>query len=144
MALITYVVAADEDEYAAVGESMQPLDEWSGIDGRGIDTSKVTMLHCLITGDGYDLSLSFHEPAYVADGGVIVVRLAERVLEKLAAYDDEILAQLAEELAATEDFEMEAWTVEDVHALLTEFAQLARLAESQGQSLLVWMCPMQS
>lgn len=144
MALITNIVAADEDEYVALGESMRPLDEWSGIDGRGLDTAKVTMLHCLVTGDQYDLSLTHHEPAYVAEEGAIVVRVADRVLDKLAAYDDEMLAHLAEELAATEDFEIEAWSVEDVHTLLVECAQLARLAESQGQSLFVWMHPAQA
>ena len=144
MALITYFVAADEDEYAAVAESMCPLDEWSGIEGKGLETTKITMLHCLVTGDEYDLSLSLHEPACVGEEGAIVVRVADRVLEKMAAYDAEILSQLAEELAATEVFEIEAWSVEDVHALLSELAGLARLAESQGQALFAWLCPSQA
>ena len=144
MALITYFVAADEDEFAAVAESMCPLDEWSGIEGKGLDTTKITMLHCLVTGDEYDLSLSLHEPACVAEEGTVVVRVADRVLEKMAAYDVEILSQLAEELAATEVFEIEAWPVEDVHALLVQLAGLSRLAESQGQALFAWMYPGQA
>jgi hypothetical protein len=141
LALITYFVAADEDEFAAVAESMCPLDEWSGIEGKGLDTTKITMLHCLVTGDEYDLSLSLHEPACVAEEGTIVVRIAERVLEKMAAYDAEILSQLADELAATEVFEIEAWPVEAVHTLLIDLAGLARLAESQGQALFAWLYP---
>ena len=141
MALITYFVAADEDEFAAVAESMCPLDEWSGIEGKGLDTTKITMLHCLVTGDEYDLSLSLHEPACVAEEGTLVVRIAERVLEKMAAYDAEILSQLADELAATEVFEIEAWPVEAVHTLLIDLAGLARLAESQGQALFAWLYP---
>ncbi len=144
MALITYFVAADENEFVAVAESMCPLDEWSGIEGKGLDTTKITMLHCLVTGDEYDLSLTLHEPACVAEEGTVVVRIADRVLEKMAAYDVEVLSQLAEELAATEVFEIEAWPVEDVHALLVELAGLARLAESQGQALFAWMCPGQA
>ena len=62
----------------------------------------------------------------------------------MAAYDVEILSQLAEELAATEVFEIEAWPVEDVHALLVDLAGLARLAESQGQALFAWMYPGQA
>jgi hypothetical protein len=73
-----------------------------------------------------------------------VVRVADLVLEKLATYDDEALAQLAQELAATEDFEIEEWLVDDVHALLMQCAQLARLADSQGQSLFFWMYAEQS
>ncbi len=144
MAAITNIIAADEEEYAAVGESMCPLDEWSGIDGRGLDTVKIAMLHCLVTGDEYDLALSLHEPAHVAEGGAIVVRVADRVLSKLAAYDADVLMHVAEELAATEDFEREEWAVEDVKSLLIELAGLARLADSQAQSLFVWMYPSQT
>jgi hypothetical protein len=141
LALVTNIVAADEDDFMAVGESPRPLDEWSGIEGQGLDTAKVTMLHCLVTGDEYDIALSLHEPVYVAETGAIVLRVADGVLDALAAQDDDTVAQLAEELAATEDFEMESWSTEDVHSLLMEFAGLARLAESQGQALFVWMLP---
>ena len=141
MALVTNIVAADEDEFVAVGESMRPMDEWSGIEAPGLDTEKITMLHCLVSGDEYGVALSLHEPVYVAETGAIVLRVADSVVEKLAAYDDEALAYLAEELAATEDFEIEAWAKEDVHALLSEIAGLARLADSQGQALFVWMHP---
>lgn len=143
MAPVTNIVAADEDEYAAVGESSRPLDEWSGIDGKGLDTAKITMLHCLVTGDPYDMALTLHEPAYVNEEGAIVLRMADRVLQKLAGYDAEILAQLAAELAATEDFEAEEWPVDDVYSLLSELAGLARLADSQEQALFVWMHPAQ-
>jgi hypothetical protein len=138
---ITNIIAADEDDYAAVGESMRPLDEWSGIDGCGLDTAKVTMLHCLVTGDDYDLSLTLHEPSYVAEGGAVVLRLADRVLQKLAIFNEGALGELSTELAATVDFENEQWSVDDVHALLSELAGLARLAESQDQSLFVWIHP---
>ncbi|MFZ2852556.1 MAG: hypothetical protein WAZ34_00405 [Rhodocyclaceae bacterium] len=141
MALVTNIVAADEDEFIAVGESMRPMDEWSVIDGLGLDTAKVTMLHCLLTGDEYGVALALHEPVYVAESGVIVLALAGSVVDRLAALDDEVLAQLAEELAATEDFEIDEWSAEHVLALLVELAGLARLAESQGQALFVWMHP---
>lgn len=141
MALVTNIVAADEDDFAAVGESMRPFDEWSGIEAPGLDTAKITMLHCLASGDEYSAALSLYEPVYVAETGAIVLRIADYVLEKLAAYDDEALAYLAEELAATEDFEAEAWVTADVQALLQELAGLARLAEAQGQALFVWMHP---
>lgn len=144
MALVTNIVAADEDEFAAVGESMRPMDEWSGIEALGLDTAKITMLHCLVSGDVYDVALSLHEPVYVGDAGAIVLRIAGGVVDRLATHDADTLLDLAVELAATEDFEIEAWPVEDVHALLIELAGLARLAESQGQALFVWMYPEQA
>lgn len=144
MALVTNIVAADEDEFAALGESMRPMDQWSGIEGQGLDTAKITMLHCLASGDEYNVALSLYEPVYVAETGAIVIRIADGVVEKLAAYDDEMLVQFSEELAATEDFEIEAWLPENVHSLLVELAGLARLADSQGQALFVWMHPEQA
>ena len=144
MALVTNIVAADEDEFVAVGESLSPLEQWSGIEAPGLDTAKVTMLHCLVSGDQYDAALILHEPVYVAESGAIVLRIALGVVDKLAAYDDEALLAIGEVLAATEDFENEAWATDDVQSLLAEIAGLARLAESQGQGLFVWMLPEES
>lgn len=144
MALVTHIVAADEDVFAAVGESLRPMDEWSGIEAPGLDTAKITMLHCLVSGDEYSVALSLYEPVYVAETGAIVLHIADSVVAKLAAYDDEILLHLAAELAATEDFEVEEWATDTVHFLLSEIAGLARLADSQGQALFVWMHPGQS
>lgn len=144
MALVTNIVAADEDEFVAVGESMSPLEQWSGIEAPGLDTAKITMLHCLVSGDQYDAALILHEPVYVAESGAIVLRIALGVIDKLAAYDDEALLAIGEELAATEDFEREAWAAGDVQSLLAEIAGLARLAESQGQGLFVWLLPEES
>jgi hypothetical protein len=37
---------------------------------------------------------------------------------------------------------MEQWEAEDVQALVMDLADLARLADSQGQALFVWMHPL--
>ena len=143
MEILVNIVAAEEDEIASVGESLQPLEEWSGITQRGLDTAKVVMLHCLLTGDELDLALSLYEPVYVAEeSGTVVLRLADEALQQLAGYDEEALERMGEELAATEEFEMEQWDEEDVLALVMDLADLARLAEAQGQMLLVWMHPL--
>ena len=142
MGLLTNIVAAEEDEYAAIGESLRPVDEWSGIERRGIDTAKVATLHCLLTGEEFEEAISAYEPVYVADEGAVVLRLADEVMERLATLDEEALELVASELAATEEYEMEQWEPEDVQALVMDMAELARLAESQGQVLFVWMHPL--
>lgn len=142
MGILTNIVAADEDEYESIGEAVRPVDEWSGIEKRNIDTAKIVTLHCLLTGDEFELTASLYEPVYVSGEGALVLRVADEVLERLAFLDEDALERVAEELAATEEFEMEQSTAEDVQALVMDLAELARLAESQGQVLFVWMHPL--
>jgi hypothetical protein len=143
MGLLVNIVCADEDEIESVGYSAQPLDEWSGIEVRDVDTGKWATLHCLLTGDDFEEALAAYEPAFAADEA-LVLRLPDAVTEKLAAYDEEALELVGEELAATEEFELAAWPQEDVQAFLVELGNLAQLAESQGQILLVWMHPLRT
>ncbi|WP_301103467.1 hypothetical protein [Propionivibrio sp.] len=139
MEIVTNIVAADDDEFTAVGESTCPLDEWSGIETPGLDTVKIATLHCLLTGDSLQMALDIYEPVYVAASETVILRIADELLEKLVALDDDALDNVASELAATEEFESGQWHVEDVLAQLTELAELAQLAESQGQVLFVWI-----
>ena len=141
MGILTNIIAADEDEAEAIGESARPVEEWSGIERRSIDTAKIATLHCLLTGDEFDQAVGAYEPVYVADEGAVVLRIADEVMEKLATLEEEMLERVAEELAATEEFEMEDWDAEEVQALVMDLADLARLADSQGQVLFVWMHP---
>ena len=141
MEIVTNIIAAEEDESVAVGESSCPLDQWSGIDASGLDTIKIATLHTLLTGDSLQMALDLYEPVHVAENETIVLRVAYDLVEKLAELDEEGLENVAGELAATEEFESEQWHVEDVLAQLTELAELAQLAESQGQVLFVWMAP---
>jgi hypothetical protein len=142
LGILTNIVAAEEDEYAAIGESLRPVDEWSGIERRGIDTAKIATLHCLLTGDEFEEALGGYEPVYSGDEGALVLRVADEVMERLATLDEEALELVAAELAATEEYEMEQWEPEDVQALVMDLADLARLAESQDQVLFVWMHPL--
>ena len=142
MAILTNIVAAAEDEFESVGESLRPVDEWSGVEKRGIDTAKIAIFHCLLTGDELDQALGRYEPVYVGGEGAVVLQIADEFLDKLASFEDEALERVAEELAATEEFEMEQWDADEVLDLVTELADLARLAEAQGQVLFVWMHPL--
>ncbi len=142
MGILTNIIAAEEDEIESIGESLRPVDEWSGLERRDIDTGKIATLHCLLTGDEYEEALSAYEPIYAGDEGVLILRLADEATERLASLEEDALDEVAAELAATEEFEREHWDVEEVHALVMELANLARLADSQGQQLYVWMHPL--
>ena len=143
MSILANIVAAEEEEVEAVGLSQHPVDEWSGIEARDIDTAKIATLHCLLTGEGFADVVSAYEPVYMAgDEGAIVVRIPDEVVEILAGFDEEALERVGEELAAAEEFEIQGWPVEQVQSLVTELSELARLAESQGQAMFVWMHPL--
>lgn len=142
MGLLTNIIAAEEDEFAAIGESLHPLEEWSGLERRDIDTAKIATLHCLLTGDELEQALYAYEPLYVGVEGAIVLRLADEVVDKLASLDEDALEQVGAELAATEEFEMEQWDTDEVLDMVLELAELAQLAQSQEQSLFVWIHPL--
>ncbi len=140
--ILTHIVAAEEDEAAAIGESLQALNEWSGIEKRGIDTAKIVALHCLLTGDDFDFAAACYEPVYGSDEGALVLRLADEAQEKLTRLDEDAIERVAEELAATEVFEIEQWDADEVTELVMELAELAMLADSQGQVLFIRMYPL--
>ena len=145
MSVLTQFIAAEEDEIEAIGESLNPIDEWSGLQMRDVDTAKIATLHCLLTGDLFDDAVAHYEPVYVsATEGALVLRLADGLTERLAALDDEVLDDVALELAASEEFEYADWDSEAIGAMLADLAGLARLAESQGQTLLVWLHPLRT
>lgn len=143
MGILTNIVTADEDDIEAVGLSQHPIEEWSGIEAREIDTAKIVAIHCLLSNDSLEEAFSAYEPVYVADeDSAIVIRIPDEIVEKLAELDEEQLENVGAELAATEEFEIMGWPVEEVQALLSELAALAHTAESDGQTLLVWMHPL--
>lgn len=142
MGILTNIVAADPEDVAAIGESLQPLEEWSGIERRDIDTAKIATLHTLLTGDDMDQALYLYEPVYAGGEGALVLRIADDVVDKLASLDEDALSHVAEELSATEEFELEQWDTDEVEDMVMELAELAQLAQSQEQSLFVWMHPM--
>lgn len=142
MGILTNIIAAEEDEFAAIGESLHPLEEWSGIERRDMDTAKIATLHCLLTGDELEQAFYLYEPVYVGVEGALVLRLTDEVVDKLATLDEEALERVAEELSATEEYELEQWDADEVQDMVMELAELAQLAQSQGQTLFVWMHPL--
>lgn len=145
MGILTNIIAAEDDEVEAIGDSLQPVDEWSGISLRDVSIAKIATLHSLLTGDLFDDAAALCEPIYISPAeGALVLRLTEELKERLAELEDEALEAVATELAATEEFEMAGWDEEAVGEMLADLADLARLAETQGQTLFVWMHPLRT
>ena len=141
MEFLTCVVAAEEDEYPDIAQSNTPLNEWSGIESPGLDTTKVATLHSLLTGDPLQLALDLYEPVFVAEGDdeTLVLRIEAELFEELTLLDEESLENVVDELMATDVYEHDGSDPEDVLTFLTALSELAQLAESQGQTLFVWI-----
>ena len=135
MRFLTHIIAADAEDLAAIAVAADPLGNWSGIEAPGFDTIKFALLHSLLTGDPLHTALERYQPICTVADETIVLHLSDLVVEKLASFDEDALRAMAGELAATQDFENEQWSTESVLARLGEFAELAQLAESQGQTL---------
>ena len=95
-----------------------------------------------MTEDEFGQALSRYEPIYVSGEGALVLRLADEAVEKLAELDENGLERVGEELAATEEFELESWDADEVQDMVMALAELAQLAESQGQNVFVWLHPL--
>ena len=119
--IVTHIVAADDDEYQAVGDSINPLDEWSGIEAPRLDTIKIATLHSLLTGDPLQVALDLYEPVYVAENETVVLRIADELMEKLATLDEDELENVA----------------------IDGHGDGLGHVDAQRQALFVWMCLLQ-
>ncbi len=145
MALLTNIIAAEEDELAAISESIDPIAEWSGLALRDFTIPKIATLHCVLTGDLLDDAYVLYEPSHFSEiEGAIVLRFAGELLDRLAGLEEDALAAIVEELLATEEFEDAGWDEEEVSDMLNGLVDLARLAESQGQILVAWLHPLRT
>lgn len=141
MEITTRILVADEDAYTEIGEAISPLNEWSGIEIPNFDPVKLATLHALLTHDPLPMALDFYEPIFSVFGDyeTLIFRVADELTERLAQLDEDSLESMAVELAATEAFEDSYMDNDDVFAHLSAFAELAQLADSQGQVLFASM-----
>ena len=145
MSFLVNIVTADEEEVEAVGLSQHPVSEWSGLEARDLGTSELATLHCLLCGDSFEEALSAYEPAWAGgDEGALVLRIPDEVAEKLASLEEDALENVADELAATEEFERHGWPFDEVLTLMQQMAELAQLADAQGQVMLAWLHPLRT
>ena len=141
MQFLSVIIAAGEDEYPEIACSGMPLNEWSGIESPGLDTTRIATLHSLLTGDSLQEALDRYEPVSISgdEDEIMVLRLDEELFEALAALDDDALESVAGELAAADAYEAEGADPEEVQSFLLSLADLAQLAESQEQKLFIWI-----
>ena len=88
----------------------------------------------------FDEALGECGPLYAAtDEGPWLMKLPDDSVAHLAELDEDALDQVGEELAATEEFEEDGWSVDEVRGIVTALADLAGVARAQGRAMFVWM-----
>ena len=140
MGMRVNVVVADLEDAGAIIESEKPVEEWKGFEANGLDPAKFAMLHALLSGELFDEALDECGPLHAAsDEGPWLMKLPDDSVAHLAELEEDALDQVGEELAATEEFEEDGWSVDEVKGLVVALADLAGVARAQGRALFVWM-----
>ena len=140
MGMRVNVVVADAEDAAAIIESEKPAGEWKGFEAHGLDQAKFAMLHALLSGELFDEALDECGPLHAAsDEGPWLMKLPEDSVAHLAELEEDALDRVGEELAATEEFEEDGWSAEEVKGFIIQLADLAGVAMAQGRAMFVWM-----
>jgi hypothetical protein len=140
MGMLVNVVVADAEDAGSIIESEKPVEEWKGFEAKGLDQAKFAMLHALLSGELFDDALDECGPLYSAsDEGPWLMKLPDDSVAQLAELDEDALDEVGEELAATEEFEEDGWSVDEVKGFVTALADLAGVARAQGRAMFVWM-----
>lgn len=140
MGMLVNVVVADAEDAGAIIESEKPVEEWKGFEAKGLDQAKFAMLHALLSGELFDEAMGECGPLYGAsDDGPWLMKLPDDSVAQLARLDEDALDRVGEELAMTEEFEEDGWSVDEVRGFVTELADLAGVADAQGRAMFVWM-----
>jgi hypothetical protein len=140
MVMPTNIVIADLDEIEAIAESSAPAQEWRGLELQGIDPQKIAMLHSILTGESFEEAAVQYDPIYAGSGeGPWVIAIPQAPVQKLARLEEEVIEQVGEEWAATEDLERENWPVEEVQAVVAELAALASISIAQEKEMFIWI-----
>ncbi|MDR2241022.1 MAG: hypothetical protein LBE33_11335 [Zoogloeaceae bacterium] len=134
------VVAADLDEAADIVAAERPAADWRGFETRGASQAHFAMLHALLSGRYFDEAQSelglLHAESV---DGPWLLRFPAYSVQRLAALDEAGLEAVAEELAATEDFEAGQWRAADALKLVQQMAELADAAAAQGKAIFLWI-----
>lgn len=141
MGILTDFVIAPRDDADAIGESLRPADRWPTLEGKGVDTIKITALYCVLTDQDYDDDLhdSIRPVAGDVEDGPWVFEIPADFVKEFAGLDAEDIPEVAEAWAETEELEMDGWGADDAAAFITELREHAQKSLDAKASLFLWL-----
>jgi len=138
--VLSDLIVGDSGDAEKIAESVTPSEEFDGIDIKGIDTVKFTMLHALMTGRPYEELLSEYDPAFeVSEDGPWVYVIPDELVSRLASLHQHELRGIGDRWAQTDEFRLDGWEPDLVVTTLGQICEHAAKAFSSHRSLFLWM-----
>ena len=142
MGVNTGFVVADHADAQRVCNSRSPKDDFPGFDAKGIDTVKLGRLQALLSGREFKPSFMADTCCSGGEDGPWVHEVPTDLVQRLGGLSPEGLQQLAEQLAATEEFSVKyvTWSSEAVLWVLQRLTALCKRADDEGKAVFMWRC----
>lgn len=145
MGVLTDFVIANLADAQLVGESMNPSQQFDGLDAKGMDQVKMASLYAILTGQDYDSDFLQAEQSFVyisSEQGPWVQLVPHEMVERVAKLSEFETVRIAREwLRTEEDFRYGKWTSEHAVQFLQDLGQLCRRAVADNKAVLMWTCP---
>ncbi|QGW80399.1 hypothetical protein [Variovorax paradoxus] len=141
MGILSDFVIADTGSGVQIGESINPIDRWPTLQAKGVETIKLATLYCAISGKDYhnDLQKSFQLVGGDKEEGPWVFEFPGDILRCVARLDSSNLHGVAQAWQATEEVQMDGWSVDDASEFIRALSVHARDAVAAEKSLYLWL-----
>ncbi len=148
MGILTDLFVASDGEIDDALVEEGPAQRFPTIEGKSVDTVKITSLNGIATNRNYDLARGgleqlLSEVTEVRDAGEEgpwVFRLPGALVSALATADEERLAEINNAWAATDEWKLDGVvTPDDIRWLVDDLAALARKARAAGKNVYLWL-----
>lgn len=141
MGILSDFVIADTGSGVQIGESVNPIDSWPTLQAKGVETIKLATLYCAISGKDYhnDIQKSFQLVGGNKDEGPWVFEFPRDILGCIADLDTSNLHDVAQAWQATEEVQMDGWSIVDSSEFIRALSVHASDAVAAEKSLYLWL-----
>lgn len=146
MGVLSDLVLADRKDAERVGNSINPVAEFGGLEAKGIDGILLGELYCILDGsprtEDFVVDYMGDVLYQASEHGPWVQEVPQELIEWLALVDDDQLRTVGQKWDECEEmvFNYGPPVPDASLSFLREFAALARQALAESKSILLWTC----
>ena len=137
MGVLTEIIIADHFESEQLADAINPTETWEGIDAKGIDPVKLGKLYAILSGCEFEATIPIFDQLAGGDEGPWVLKTPPDRPDLLTAMTDP--DPVAQQWAATEEFQLDGWPLDAVKETLSKLTRLAARSKELGKPLIMWM-----